>query len=238
VSTLAHHPSHASRAAAASDLFAFLCLVLVVVVASGLIAALGVEPALEATLLSALPGAVLLLAGCTVLILRRGRRWRDVGLSLSIRPGELAGQTLAVLAAVYLALLISAAIQGSTGDAQPDLGMFDALAGDWQAFMLALFVVWTAAAVGEEMLFRGFLLDRLAHLLGGSNIAWYAAAVLQGVLFGLSHIYQGAVGMWLTGVMGVIFGLAFLLTGRRLLPLILAHGLIDTISLTRMFLGE
>lgn len=226
------------RWVAAGDLFVFGCLILLVLVAGGLAAAaLDIGADLETSLWSALPAVGLLVAGCTLLIRRQGRRWRTLGLGYSGSLRALVGQTLGVLAAVYVALTILAAITGQSAGAQPDLGMFRALEGNWRLFALALVVVWIAAAFGEEMIFRGFLLDRIAHLLGGSGVAWQGAAVLQGILFGLSHIYQGPAGMWLTGIMGVVFGLAYLITGRTLLPLILAHGLIDTISLTRMFLG-
>lgn len=226
------------RLAAAGDLFAFGCLVLVVLLTGGIAAtALNFGKDLESSLWSALPGAGLLLAGCTWLIRRHGRRWRDLGLGYRRSFSALVFETLAALAAVYVALIVLAAITGETADRQPDLGMFRDLEGNWRLFLIALLVVWTAAAFGEEMIFRGFLLDRAAHLLGGSRTAWPAAAVLQGILFGLSHIYQGPAGMWLTGVMGTIFGFAYLLNGRTLLPLALAHGLIDTLSLTRMFLG-
>lgn len=237
MSTKAFRFSH-SRWAAAGDLFAFGCLVLVVLLTGGILAtALQLGGDLESSLWSTLPGAGLLIAGCTLLIRRHGLRWRNLGLRFTGSRRALAFQTLALLAALYAALIALAAITGEPAGGQPDLGMFRDLEGNWRLFLLALLVVWTAAAFGEEMIFRGFLLDRIARLLSGGAAAWRAAAILQGVIFGLSHLYQGPAGMWLTGVMGVIFGLAYLMNGRTLLPLIFAHGLIDTLSLTRMFLG-
>ena len=55
------------------------------------------------------------------------------------------------------------------------------------------------------------------------------ALLPSSLAFGLVHAYQGKLGIVVTALIGVIFGLAVLQTGA-LLPVMLAHTLIDLIA--------
>jgi membrane protease YdiL (CAAX protease family) len=92
-------------------------------------------------------------------------------------------------------------------------------------------VAWGSAAFGEELLWRGFLMDRLARLPGLSGRT-AAVLVIQAVLFGLPHLYQGWSGVIVTGTVGLILGWMRIRTRGNLWPLIIAHGLVDTIMLS------
>jgi uncharacterized protein len=50
---------------------------------------------------------------------------------------------------------------GSAGD----LEVFRALRGDLRLTLLFLALAWTLAAFGEEMVYRGYLINRVADLL-------------------------------------------------------------------------
>lgn len=67
-------------------------------------------------------------------------------------------------------------------------------------------LVWTAtcitAGICEEMAFRGYL-QRQLHALTG-NMAW--AIVLQALVFGIAHGYQGWRNVVVISVLGVLFG--------------------------------
>jgi membrane protease YdiL (CAAX protease family) len=65
------------------------------------------------------------------------------------------------------------------------------ITGHLGAALLALLIVWTFAAFGEEIGYRGYLLTRAAESGGGSAPAWWAAMVLVSVLFGYGHYYKG-----------------------------------------------
>jgi membrane protease YdiL (CAAX protease family) len=53
----------------------------------------------------------------------------------------------------------------------------------------------------------------------------------------MAHAYQGLAGVLITGVIGLVLGVVFLLGRRNLVAGIVLHGLLDTISLTLLFLG-
>src|SRR5438552_8307091 len=61
--------------------------------------------------------------------------------------------------------------------------LFQSQAGDWKHALTILLVVWTFAAFGEEMSYRGYLLTRAADLLSRSAAAYFLATILIAVLF-------------------------------------------------------
>ena len=81
-------------------------------------------------------------------------------------------------------------------------------------------------------------MTRLLDLLGRrTKLAWVAAAVVSSIVFGLFHSYQAPIGIIRTGAIGLVFALAYLVVGRNLWPLVLAHGLIDTLDMIGHYLG-
>ncbi len=119
----------------------------------------------------------------------------------------------------------------------PDVSRFNAVKGNLKVLLTMVPAVWLTSAFPEEVIWRGFLMTRVAKLGGGSRSAWGMALVLTSVHFGLIHFYQGVSGMVATGVMGFFYGLAFLLLGRNLWVVIVAHAASHVLSFTAMYLG-
>jgi membrane protease YdiL (CAAX protease family) len=103
--------------------------------------------------------------------------------------------------------------------------------------LLGLLFVWTFAAFGEELAYRGYLLTRAADLGKRSAAAYWVGIVVVSVLFGYGHYYKGPAGVLDSGVAGLILGAAYMLSGRNLWASILAHGLIDTYAVVVLFFG-
>jgi membrane protease YdiL (CAAX protease family) len=103
--------------------------------------------------------------------------------------------------------------------------------------LMALAVVWTFAAFGEEMGYRGYLLTRAADLGNRSAWAYWIALIPVSVLFGYGHYYKGPVGMVDSGMAGLLLGGSYLLSRRNFWVPILAHGFIDTYGVSVVFLG-
>jgi len=122
------------------------------------------------------------------------------------------------------------------GPAAP-VARFDDVPGNLPLLLLLLPSVWLLGGFGEEIFFRGLLLTLVAQLLGGSRSAWLAAVLIQGVAFGLAHSYQGPVQAISIGIGGVVYGGAFVLAGRNLWPVIVAHGVNDTLGLIFLYSG-
>lgn len=80
------------------------------------------------------------------------------------------------------------------------------------------------AGVCEEILFRGFMLRYLHVFPWTLNLT--LALLISSMIFGVHHIYQGAGGAARVAIVGILFGLLFLLTGNLLFPIIF-HGAMD-----------
>lgn len=87
------------------------------------------------------------------------------------------------------------------------------------------------AGVGEELAFRGYAVPTVARLLGSDLVALAVTCVP----FALVHVYQGAIGVVRSYVLGIALGASFLITGS-LWPAMLAHAGIDIVG--GLFLGD
>jgi uncharacterized protein len=103
--------------------------------------------------------------------------------------------------------------------------------------LLSLGIVWTFAAFGEELGYRGYLLTRAADLGNRSQVAYVIAMVCVAVLFGFGHYYKGPAGVLDSTYSGLVLGTIYLLSGRNLWAPILAHGLSDTFAVIAVYLG-
>jgi membrane protease YdiL (CAAX protease family) len=81
-------------------------------------------------------------------------------------------------------------------------------------------------AFAEELAMRRVLVDRLERLTGKPGLA----VLLSALGFAAYHLYQGVFYATSALVMGLLFGLAFVLT-RRLAPLVVAHVLLNLVRL-------
>jgi uncharacterized protein len=113
----------------------------------------------------------------------------------------------------------------------------EAITGNIKAALIALVLVWTFAAFGEEIGFRGYLLTRAADLGERTTPAYWIGIVFVAILFGYGHYYKGPAGILNSGVAGLVLGAAYMLSGRNLWTCILAHGFIDTVGVTALFFG-
>ena len=168
----------------------------------------------------------------------RGPGWRAIGLR---RPASwpralLIATALAAYQFASLYLVEPVIARVTTGEL-PDVSMFQSLVGDKRQLLFWLGASWTLAAFVEEMVYRGWLTARVAELARYSKRGWIVAVVVTSILFGLAHLYQGVSGVITTGLTGLMFGGAYLASGRNLWCAILAHGFSDTIGFVMIYLG-
>jgi membrane protease YdiL (CAAX protease family) len=120
----------------------------------------------------------------------------------------------------------------------PDVSLFRPLIGNWRFLLLSLGVAWTVAAFGEELVYRGYLMNRVAQVAGERKAGWLLALVVTSSLFGLGHLYQGLSGVITIGLNGLVFGVLYLVSRRNLWIPIMAHGAMDTVGFLLIFLGR
>lgn len=161
----------------------------------------------------------------------------DFGIS---KPDWIRSILYAVLLAVAIFLIIDILIQPFIEILyEPiDLSQFDYLKGNLVNFLIFLAFMWIFAAIGEEFLYRGFFMKRLAMILGNSDKAWLLSALLISVLFGLAHLYQGISGVISTGLVGFLLSLIFYKNRNNLVLIMLTHGFYDVIGLTLIYFNK
>ena len=181
---------------------------------------------------------VLLILGWISLRIR-GLRWRDAGLA---RPANwLRSLALGIGAGVLMEaieLLVTQPLLIHLTGKQPDFSDFRPVIGNPKLLAIGLALTWTLAAFGEEMVWRGYLMNRVAGLLRRPRIAWMISLIAVNAAFGYAHSYQGITGIIDEALMGMILGLVYLLSNRNLFPAIIAHGVADSIDLALIFFGH
>lgn len=159
--------------------------------------------------------------------------WRspaDWGLAIGI--GVAAGLAMELLAVRLTTPLISRVF-----GVEPDYGALKRIRGNTKMLLVFLALSWTLAAFGEEICFRGFLMERLARAFGGSDGAWIVSLILSSAVFGWGHIEQGVSGWVQEGLSGLLLGLLFLATGDLVAPVV-AHGVSNTVAFVLIYFGR
>ena len=120
----------------------------------------------------------------------------------------------------------------------PDLSNFAAVKGNLSFALVIIALLWVLAAFGEELVYRGYLMNRVADLIRGTRTGWIVSLFLISALFGFAHYQQGLTGIIEEGSDGLILGLMYLASRRNLAIPIVAHGICDTIDIALLFLGK
>lgn len=159
--------------------------------------------------------------------------------TLALREGSI-GASVAIGVAAGLAvvlafgLVIEPLIERLTGG-RIDLSALSDIEGDAGAFLSLLAFGLLFGGIVEEVIFRGYVVGWGTALFGTQSA--YRLVLLSSLVFGVSHFYQGPVGMLSTGLVGLAFGLLYVRVGRRLLPVIVAHMTVNAYGITLLYLG-
>jgi membrane protease YdiL (CAAX protease family) len=168
----------------------------------------------------------------------RGVGWKGVGLKRPARWGQavtlgaVTGVTYQFFGSYVLEPLIVRLTRHPV-----DLSQFANLRGNVFLLLLLLALVWTFAAFGEEFVYRGYLMNRVAELAGGGAAAWAVSLAFVSALFGVAHLYQGVSGILVNAAAGLVYGAVYLRAGRNLWAPVIAHGVYDTVGLALLYFG-
>lgn len=167
----------------------------------------------------------------------RHLKWIDVGIDRTTI--KFRNILIAILIAAGYQLLFHNIIDPVIDKLFPpaDLDTFGDMKGNIQLLALWLLVTWTVAAVLEEVLFRGYLVNRLLDLLGGNMVSRIITVILAGIPFGFAHLYQGMHGAATAIIFGILQSTLFLLAGRKLFIPMITHGTFDSISFILLYMG-
>lgn len=150
--------------------------------------------------------------------------WREIGF---VRPKSWI--TTAVVGIGFGAafkLLMKAVVMPLLG-APPINQAFHYLAGNRALIPETLWLMIVVAGFGEEILYRGYMFERLRMLFGKSITAKVATVLITSVIFGMLHYpVQRLAGAEQATITGMVFGTIFVMTRSLWIP-IFAHAAFD-----------
>ena len=111
------------------------------------------------------------------------------------------------------------------------------IAGNPRALLEMLFVSIVIAGLGEELIYRGYLFERLGKVLGHSAVARIATVVLTSALFAAMHLPdQGRFGAEQALLTGLVSGTIFMRTKSIWLPMIM-HAAFDVTAVVIIYMN-
>lgn len=162
------------------------------------------------------------------------RREKPAVLGLKKPKSWLGMAAIAFLGAVLLQLfdagVMMPILNRLTGTAIDNSGVAQ-LQGNLQQLLIYLVLAWTLAALGEEIVYRGYLQKLLGDLFGSSLAGVILTIGISSMVFGLAHLEQGIVGVIVTTFDGVFYSLLKRKFKGNLWAAILAHGFYNTVGM-------
>lgn len=169
----------------------------------------------------------------------RGMRWKDVGFA---RPRRWRSAfTVGIVAGLCmeaLELFVTQPLLARWLGKMPDLSDFANVVGNLKLTLIYLLLVWTLGALGEEIVYRGYLMNRVAGVFRDTRAAWIVSLVVVSVVFGCAHLDQGSTGMIENVWNGLLLGALYVACGRNLAVPVIAHALTDTLDFLLIYLGK
>jgi uncharacterized protein len=162
-----------------------------------------------------------------------GLSFNNINIKRTIIIGIVLGIVLELFATFFTTPLLS-----SYFGYEPDLEGFQSIKDNLLMLLFFISLSWIVAAFGEEICFRGFLMNRLANLFGNDGKAWVLSLILSSVLFGWGHTEQRITGWIQEGLNGLFLGIIFLKSGKKLAVPIIAHGVSNTLAFILIYLGK
>lgn len=176
--------------------------------------------------------------GVAFFILRESKfDWARFGIGQKI-TGKIIARSVVISLALFtvFTIVIDPLLQLWLG--AYDLSFIDDIRGNVEGYIALMVIMWVFAAFGEEFVFRGYYMKALAELLGNSNNAWFLSALITSLYFGISHAYQGLIGVVSVFLWSFCISWIFNKNRNNLLLLVLIHGIYDSIGITLIYLNK
>lgn len=167
----------------------------------------------------------------------RNISWKDLGLC---KP-ESIKKTILVSIGILIATVLSIMFFHMIKDYLPlplepknysesSASKFGDLKGNWLLFFTIIPMVLIESML-EELLDRGFLINWFEKLFSKTSVATILAVLLQAAIFGFRHSNDLSERSITVGLIGLVMGIAYVKFGRNLWPLIIAHCVLNTMSM-------
>ena len=167
----------------------------------------------------------------------RNISWKNLGLSKPESIKKTLFVTIGILIAIVLSIMAFEMIKDylpfsieQKNYSENSASKFGNLKGNWLLFFTIIPAVLVESML-EELLDRGFLINWFERLFSSITFATILAVILQALIFGFRHSYDLSDRSIRVGLIGLIMGIAYVKFGRNLWPLIIAHCILNTMSM-------
>tara|TARA_R110002050_G_scaffold109796_3_gene221136 strand:- start:8029 stop:8742 length:714 start_codon:yes stop_codon:yes gene_type:complete len=167
----------------------------------------------------------------------RNISWKDLGLRKPESFKKTIFVTIGILIAIVLSIMAFEMIKDylpfsleQKNYSEKSASKFGNLKGNWLLFFTIMPAVLLESML-EELLDRGFLINWFEKLFSKTTIATILAVILQALIFGFRHSYDLSDRSIRVGLIGLIMGIAYVKFGRNLWSLIIAHCILNTMSM-------
>ncbi len=168
----------------------------------------------------------------TALLYWRKQSWKDLGLTKPDKFIKLLGITgIAVVSAIVSIMIFEIFIRDLfSPESESSSSVFNNLEGNISLFFSIILFVWIESFL-EELQDRGFSLNRFESLFAKVPLSTILAVLFQAAIFGFRHTYDLSPRSITTGLIGLVFGIVYVLSGKNLWPLIIAHIVLNSMSM-------
>lgn len=167
----------------------------------------------------------------------RNITWKDLGLRKPDSILKTIFVTIGILIAIPVFIIVFQQIKdllplslAPDTSSQDAVTKFGSLKNNWAHFFTIIPFILLQSTL-EELLDRGFLINWFERVFSKSSFTTAIAVLLQALIFGFRHSYDLSERSITVGIIGLIMGIAYVKFGRNLWPLILAHCLLNTMSM-------
>lgn len=171
----------------------------------------------------------------TLQMWRRGVTWKSIGL----RKPENFQKTLVKAVVIVITIIITIVVFNLIEDAFPfvkktvteNTGLHASIKDvNYTYFFSIIIFVWIQSAL-EELLERAFLITWLEGLFEKIPFRTALAIIIQACIWGFRHSYDISERSITVALIGIIMGIAYVKFGRNLWTVIIAHCVMNTISM-------
>lgn len=201
-------------------------------------AELFVVVALLALELKDFPGILFVFPLVWVSLWLRKLGWKGVGLRST--PSWLRTLLLGVMTGVAFQLLaiwlIDPLLVQLTG--QPfDASELRTIPGRIPNLIAYILIGWLLGAFLEEMVFRGYMINRFIGLFGRVRIGLAVGVLVSSILFAIGHLNLGIASVIETFLFSLAYSALYLAAGRNLWLPIISHGIYNTTFFVLLYFG-
>jgi len=167
----------------------------------------------------------------------RGVTWAELGLCKPGGTKRVVTATVFILAMAIGSIIVFEVLKDQFAwNLSPDISnesavsKFGNLKNNWVLFFAIIPAIWLESFL-EEVLDRGFLMNWIERMFSSTRLATVLAVVFQAVIFGFRHSNDLSERSITVGLIGLAMGVGYVVFGRNLWPLILAHCVLNTASM-------